>query len=132
MPICPSCKKDSLIYVPWLGQMWKCRKCEYQGPIVIEMSERALQSSLRKIPKGKVTTYKILAEKLGVHQRAVAGMLKRNDPKAAPCYKVVASDGKVGGYSGPGGVKKKIKLLRADGVEIEKGKIDLKKFLFEF
>ena len=132
MPICPNCKKDSLIYVPWLGQMWKCRKCEYQGPIVIEMNERALQSLLRKIPKGKVTTYKILAEKLGAHQRVVAGVLRKNNPKAAPCYKVILDSGKVGGYSGAGGVKKKIKLLRADGIEIEKGKIDLNKFMFEF
>ncbi len=132
MPICPSCKKDSLIYVPWLGQMWKCGKCEYQGPVVIEMAERGLQTLLRKIPKGKVTTYKILAEKLGVHQRAIAAMLRKNNPKAAPCYKVVLDSGKVGGYSGVGGVKGKIRLLRQDGVEVEKGKIDLGSFLFEF
>ncbi len=96
------------------------------------MNERALQSLLRKIPKGKVTTYKILAEKLGVHQRAVAAMLKKNNPKAAPCYKVILNSGKVGGYSGAGGVKGKIKLLRADGIEIEKGEIDLEKFLHKF
>lgn len=107
--------------------MWKCRKCEYQGPVVIEMNERGLQALLRKIPRGKVTTYKILAEKLGVHQRAVAAMLRKNDPKAAPCYKVVASNGKVGGYSGTGGIKRKIALLRADGIEVERGKIDLEK-----
>ncbi len=112
--------------------MWKCRNCEYQGPVVIEMNERALQSLLRKIPRGKVTTYKILAEKLGAHQRAVAGMLRKNNPKAAPCYKVVLNSGKVGGYSGAGGVKGKIKLLRADGIEIKNGKIDLARFLFEF
>lgn len=87
---------------------------------------------LKQIPKGKVTTYKILAEKLGLHQRAAAGMLRTNDATKAPCYKVIASDGKLGGYSAQGGVKKKIMLLRKDGINVEKGKIDLEKYLYRF
>ena len=37
---------------------------------------RKLENLLLKIPEGKVTTYKILAERLGVHPRKIAKMLK--------------------------------------------------------
>jgi O-6-methylguanine DNA methyltransferase len=88
-------------------------------------------SLLRLIPKGKVTTYGELARVSKLHPRTV-GMLmrKNNDPKNIPCYKVVGSDGSLGGYSG--GVRKKIKLLKKDGIGIKNGKIDLKKHLYRF
>ncbi len=132
MPYCPNCRKPTMIYVPWLGQMWSCQSCGYQGPIVIEIKRRAMQDLLKQIPKGKVTTYKILAEQLGLHQRAVSGMLRTNNATKAPCYKVISSDGKLGGYSATGGVKQKIALLRKDGIKIEKGKVDLEKYLHRF
>lgn len=86
-----------------------------------------------KIPEGKVTTYKKLAQGLGKPKayRAVGNALAKNpDPIEIPCHRVVKSDGKVGNYTG-GGSEKKTKLLRQEGVEIEDGKIDLEKFLFE-
>ena len=92
---------------------------------------RKMQELLRKIPKGKVTTYKIIARKLGVHPRVAGMLLSRNDSDA-PCYKVISHSGKIGGYSGRGGIKGKIKLLRKDGIIIRGNKIDLKKFLFKF
>jgi O-6-methylguanine DNA methyltransferase len=93
--------------------------------------KQELYELLREVPKGKVTTYKILAKKLKIHPRTAGIFLGQNKyPKKYPCYKVVASDGKLGGYSGVGGVKKKIELLRKGGIEIEKGKIkDLEKVL---
>jgi O6-methylguanine-DNA--protein-cysteine methyltransferase len=91
---------------------------------------KKLQELLLKIPKNKVTTYKILARELKIHPRAVGRLLSKNDPRKAPCYKVVYSSGKVGGYSS--GVKEKIKLLKKDGIEIRNGKVDLKRFLFDF
>jgi methylated-DNA-[protein]-cysteine S-methyltransferase len=92
---------------------------------------KELQRLLRKIPKGKITTYKIIARKLRVHPR-VAGMLLSKNDSDAPCYKVINHNGKIGGYSGRGGIKGKIKLLRRDGIIIRGNKIDLKKFLFKF
>jgi len=130
MPCCPNCKKE-MPYSPWIGKSLGC-KCGYQGPVVIEIKRRALQDLLKSIPKGKITTYKILAKQLGLHQRAVAGMLRTNDATKAPCYKVIASDGSLGGYSAPGGVKKKIALLRKDGIKVENRKIDLEKYVHEF
>lgn len=71
-----------------------------------------------KIPKGEVRSYKWVAEKIGNPKafRAVAVALKKN-PFAPyiPCHRVIKSDGKIGGYSAKGGVRKKIKLLKLEG-----------------
>lgn len=86
--------------------------------------KQELYELLREIPKGEVTTYKILAKKLKIHPRTAGIFLGQNRyPKKYPCYKVVSSDGGLGGYSGVGGVKKKIELLKGDGIVIEKGRV---------
>ena len=66
------------------------------------------------IPRGKTITYKELARKLGNARAARAvGNALANNPFAPliPCHRVVKSDGRIGGYSGPGGVKTKRKFL---------------------
>ncbi|KXN88354.1 Methylated-DNA--protein-cysteine methyltransferase [Leucoagaricus sp. SymC.cos] len=54
-----------------------------------------------KIPRGKVTTYKIISESIGGSARSVGGALKIN-PFApyVPCHRVVASNLFIGGFSG--------------------------------
>lgn len=87
---------------------------------------RKVLLSLKKIPSGRVTTYGILAKKFKTSPRAVGQIMKRNDdPVNCPCYKVIKSDGTLGGYSGKD-VQKKIILLEKDGVKIKNGKIDKK------
>lgn len=69
---------------------------------------------LLKIPKGETSTYKEIAINLGSPKaaRAVANACGKNPyPVAVPCHRVVRSDGSIGGYSGPGGVKRKKELL---------------------
>jgi len=88
---------------------------------------------LIKIPKGKVSTYKAVSQATGIHPRAVSRILHANkEPEKYPCYKIVKSDGRLGGYGGPGGVKRKKELLERDGIEIMNGKVDLKKYLHIF
>lgn len=96
--------------------------------------KQELYELLRELPKGEVTTYKILAKKLKIHPRTVGIFLGQNRyPRKYPCYKVVASNGKLGGYSGVGGVKKKIELLKRDGIDIKKGRVEsLEKKLCRF
>lgn len=74
---------------------------------------------VKKIPKGKVTTYKIIAKKLNSEAyRAVGNALNKNKkPIVIPCHRVVRSDGNLGGYSK--GIKKKIFLLKKEGIEIK-------------
>ena len=76
---------------------------------------------LIKIPKGSVRTYKQVA--IGINRpnssRAVANACGKNpySPKV-PCHRVIRSDGALGGYSGKGGIKQKLKLLRSEKVAI--------------
>ncbi len=73
---------------------------------------------LLKIPKGKVKTYKEVAIgiKMPKSARAVANACAMNpySPKV-PCHRVIRSDGKLGGFSAPGGIKMKKKLLKKEG-----------------
>jgi len=86
---------------------------------------------LKRIPSGKVTTYKALAAAVGNPKasRAVGNILNKNpDLIKVPCHRVVRSDGSVGGYVL--GTTQKIKLLWREGVEIYAGKIR-KHFILE-
>lgn len=97
-----------------------------------DLSERCY-AMLHRIPKGKVTTYKILAEALGTKgYRAVGQILKRNpNPISCPCHRVVSSDGKIGGFLF--GHEKKISLLEEEGVKIKNRRlVELRDVLHEF
>ena len=76
---------------------------------------------LKTIPKGKIRTYKQVAAaiKSPKSARAVANACAKNPyaPKI-PCHRVIRSDGALGGYSGRGGIKQKLKLLRSEKVAI--------------
>ena len=86
---------------------------------------------LKKIPKGKVTTYGSLARLCKTSPRAIGMIMKTNPyPNECPCYKVVGSDGSLVGYSGKGGLKTKIKLLERDGVEVSNGGVGRKYFYY--
>ena len=78
-------------------------------------------NAILKIPKGKVKTYKELARSIRKPKasRAVANACGKNPfPIKIPCHRVIRSDGRLGGYSGNGGIKTKRKLLRSEGVFI--------------
>ena len=74
---------------------------------------------LKTIPKGTVKTYKqvAIAIKKPKSARAVANACGKNPyaPKI-PCHRVIRSDGGLGGYSGKGGIKTKLRLLRSEKV----------------
>ena len=76
---------------------------------------------LKNIKKGTVKTYKevAIAIKNPKSARAVANACAKNPyaPKI-PCHRVIRSDGSLGGYSGRGGIKQKLRLLRYEKVSI--------------
>ena len=69
---------------------------------------------VKKIPRGKVLTYKEVAEKAGKPKawRAVGNILNKNRNPKIPCHRVIRSDGKIGGYNRD--QKKKIALLKKE------------------
>jgi len=92
-------------------------------------------AALKLIPRDRVTTYKELAKYLGKPKAArAAGNACGRNPNAprVPCHRVVRSDGSLGGYAG--GVKKKIELLKKEGVKIfNRDRIkDFKNKLYKF
>jgi methylated-DNA-[protein]-cysteine S-methyltransferase len=79
--------------------------------------QQKVWKELLKIPKGKTITYKELAKWIGKPRavRAAANAVGANPlPVIIPCHRVVRSDGSIGGYSGEGGVKKKLALLKKE------------------
>ncbi|MBC7109864.1 MAG: MGMT family protein [Archaeoglobi archaeon] len=86
-----------------------------------EFQKRIFKILLR-VPRGAVTTYGALAEKIGSHPRAVARAIGRNPfPLLIPCHRVLMYDGSLGGYSG--GKSMKEWLLKIEGVPVEKGRV---------
>lgn len=78
-----------------------------------------------KIPKGRVLSYGEVAKRAGRPSaaRAVGTAMKENpDPKRIPCHRVVRSDGSIGQYAF-GGTRAKVKRLRAEGVQVNHGRV---------
>jgi len=73
-----------------------------------------------KIPKGRVMSYKEVAIKTGSPRacRAVGNIMNRHNIKGLPCHRVIASNGKIGGYKW--GIKKKLVILKKEGVRFDK------------
>ena len=71
---------------------------------------------VKKIPKGKVLTYKEVARRVGKPRsaRAVGTVLSKNFDPQIPCHRVIRSDSKVGNYN-RGGEQAKKKILKREG-----------------
>lgn len=77
--------------------------------------DRAVLQEVLKIPYGATATYSEIARRLGYQHaaNAVGGALAINPVQIiVPCHRVIKQDGGLGGYSAPGGVAMKAKLLR--------------------
>ncbi len=80
--------------------------------------QKRVYKIVKKIPKGKTTTYKTIAKRLKSSPRSVGKALNANPfPVRIPCYRVIRSNGKIGGYKF--GIKKKKELLKKEGVEFK-------------
>jgi len=101
-----------------------------------EFSER-VYAICKKIPRGKVTTYKIIAEKLNTKAYQAIGQALRKNSSApfVPCHRVVSSTGDLHGFKGKKkgkALEEKKVLLEREGVKVENDKINLKKYLYRF
>ena len=83
--------------------------------------QREVWNEIDKIPSGEIITYSQIAKNIGKPKaaRAVANACGANpNPIATPCHRVICSNGDIGGYSGTGGVSRKIELLREEGLTL--------------
>jgi len=84
-----------------------------------------------KIPRGCVATYGQIAKLAGnPHAARAVGVCMKTNPFAprVPCHRVVASDGSLTGFSAPGGISKKNKMLRDEGVRFVGEKVEFSSF----
>lgn len=99
--------------------------------------QQLVYEALRNIPRGRVTTYKILANHLRCGScRAIGQALRRNPlaPKV-PCHRVIASDLTIGGFMGcrkGASIKKKTRLLRAEGIKFKNGRLADQKLIYRY
>ncbi|MFQ5613906.1 MAG: methylated-DNA--[protein]-cysteine S-methyltransferase [Anaerolineae bacterium] len=87
----------------------------------LTLFQQTVLAAARSIPYGQVRTYKEVAAAIGRPKatRAVGNALGKNPvPLMIPCHRVVSSSGKIGGYSGPGGVVTKRQLLALERARI--------------
>ncbi|MBU0461709.1 MAG: MGMT family protein [Nanoarchaeota archaeon] len=77
----------------------------------------------KRILRGRVSTYKEIARALGTRAyRAVGNALNKNPyAPVVPCHRVVNTDGRIGGFAS--GAKKKIAILKKEGIRVKDGKI---------
>ena len=93
------------------------------GDVAIDLSgvpdfQRRVYDLARAIPCGQTLTYGDVAARIGAPgaARAVGEALGRNPvPILVPCHRVLAAGGRRGGFSAPGGVAAKMRLLQIEG-----------------
>ena len=85
--------------------------------LVGTLFQKQVWNEIKKIPEGETRSYKDIAVALRKpnSSRAVANACGKNPfLEEIPCHRVIRSDGKLGGYSGKGGVKQKLNLLKRE------------------
>jgi O-6-methylguanine DNA methyltransferase len=97
------------------------------GDIMVDLAEvrpfsRQVYLACRQIPAGKTLSYGELARAINRpgSSRAVGQALAKNPiPLIIPCHRVLSADGKPGGFSAPGGIGTKVRMLALEGVKLE-------------
>lgn len=93
---------------------------------------------VKRIPKGKVTTYKEIGRVLKTKGYQAIGQALRKNPLSplVPCHRVITTNGNIGGFCGQQKgkqIKRKKMLLKKEGIEFQGKKIkNFNKVLFRF
>ena len=102
--------------------------------IVTDSPTKRIYQAVKQIPKGKVATYGQVAAAAGNSKlaRAVGNALHNNpDPDNIPCFRVVNARGELAGAFAFGGEQVQEQLLKAEGVEVNNNRVDLKKYQWD-
>lgn len=99
--------------------------------------QKRVYAALAQIARGRVTTYKHLADCLGCRSSRAVGQALKHNPYAphVPCHRVIASDLTPGGFMGRRGYaarKRKMDLLAQEGVKFRAGKLAEPSRIFVF
>ncbi len=109
--------------VTQLREYFDRRRRTFEIPLDLEAAtdfQRQVYDHLVAVAYGHVTTYGQLAGAIGRAElaRAVGQAVGANPvPIVVPCHRVIAAEGKLGGFSG--GLAAKVALLRLEGVDVD-------------
>lgn len=89
------------------------------------------------IPRGMVTTYKLLGRAVGCNCSQAVGQALRRNPFApeVPCHRVISSTLTIGGFQGDScgaSIKKKLRLLAEEGIQFSDGKLTDTTLVYHF
>lgn len=90
----------------------------------VTATSRRIYEHIRQLAWGETTTYGAIARWLGdvSLSRAVGAAMGANPiPLVVPCHRVLAADGRTGGFSSPGGVKAKMQMLALERASAPNG-----------
>jgi methylated-DNA-[protein]-cysteine S-methyltransferase len=88
--------------------------------------QKKVLHKLQEVPRGAVVSYQALGAAAGAPKgaRAVGNTMHNNPvPIYVPCHRVIASDGRIGGYGG--GIPRKLQLLRSEGFALTQAAVRL-------
>lgn len=94
----------------------------------------AVYKAVKKIPKGKVSTYGRISKYIGISNPKVVGYALHSNktPETVPCHRVVNIKGKLAPGYAFGGPTIQKQLLEQEGISFSDSNVDLNKYLFEF
>jgi methylated-DNA-protein-cysteine methyltransferase related protein len=97
----------------------------------VEGNAALILEAVRRIPKGRVSTYGAVAELAGLPRRArLVGTVLRQTPstRAIPWFRVINSSGRISFPLGSEAHARQRKKLEAEGVDFVGGRVDLRRF----
>jgi methylated-DNA-[protein]-cysteine S-methyltransferase len=112
-----------------LTEYFSGRRIRFAIPLDLDEAtpfQKKVYRTMVKIPFGEVRSYRWLAQRIGDPKalRAVGGANAQNRwPVVIPCHRIVGSDGRLTGFSAPGGLSLKAALLKLEGIPVQKGRV---------
>jgi methylated-DNA-protein-cysteine methyltransferase-like protein len=107
-------------------------KAASKRPQVVAESDAArIIAAIKKIPRGKVCPYGVVAEVAGLPRRArLVGTVLRQTPasKAVPWFRVINASGRISFPQGSDSYDRQRKHLEAEGVDFVGGRVDLDRY----
>lgn len=99
--------------------------------------QRRVYGAVARIPRGRVSTYRLVARYIGCRAARAVGQALRVNPYApkVPCHRVIASDLRIGGFRGQlrgAAIAGKLRLLTAEGVRFREGRLADGTRVFDF
>lgn len=99
--------------------------------------QRRVYEATRRIPRGKVTTYKLLGRAIGCGSGRAVGQALKVNPFApdVPCHRVIRSDLSIGGFCGERQgpqIDRKKALLAGEGVRFDGDRLSRPEDLYSF